>query len=411
MPAAAQPAVAIVRRLVEAGYQALLAGGCVRDLLLGLSPQDYDVATNAPPDAVTGLFRATRTVGAQFAVVLVRERRRWVEVATFRSDGPYLDGRHPVQVTFSDAQEDARRRDFTVNGLFLDPLTLTVVDYVGGLTDLEARVIRAIGEPAARFAEDYLRLLRAVRFAARLGFTIEPATSAAICAYAAHLPKVAAERVREELEKMFAAATRLRAWQLLGECRLRDCLWPGAHWTDQQAEAVARLLGRLPAEAPFELALAVLLLGRPPVEIERIGRALTLSNSQRETTSWLVQHAGDLDDPARPALADLKRLMASPAFPALRMLAEARYAELSDGAARLAALEQRLATIPAEAVQPPPLVTGADLLERRVPVGPAYKRILDALYTRQLEEELRTREQALAALEELLRSAAAEESA
>ncbi len=410
LPPAAQPAVAIVRRLVQAGYQALLAGGCVRDLLLGESPQDYDVATNAPPEAVTNLFPATRTVGAQFAVVLVRQRRRWVEVATFRSDGPYLDGRHPVHVTFSDARQDALRRDFTVNGLFLDPLALTVVDYVDGVSDLHARRIRAIGDPAARFAEDYLRLLRAVRFAARLDFTIEPATATAISAYAPHLPKVAAERIREELEKMLGHAARRRAWQLLGECGLRPYLWPGADWTAQQAEAADRLLARLPPQAPFELALAVLLLGRPAAEIERIGRALTLSNQQRESAMWLVLHAGDLDDPTRPTLAELKRLLAAPAWPALRMLAEARYAELPRGAERQAALERRLASISPASVQPSPLVTGADLIARGVPAGPIYKRILDTLYTRQLNEELRTREQALLALDELLRAGAAEES-
>ena len=187
LPPDAGAAVAVVRRLAEAGHVALLAGGCVRDLLLGRPPQDYDVATDAPPERVQKLFRATRHVGAQFGVVLVRSQQRWIEVATFRVDGPYPDGRHPARVTFSTPREDARRRDFTVNGMFCNPLERTVIDYVGGRADLQARLIRAIGEPTDRFDEDHLRLLRAVRFAARLEFELEPLTLAAIRENAAKL--------------------------------------------------------------------------------------------------------------------------------------------------------------------------------------------------------------------------------
>jgi tRNA nucleotidyltransferase/poly(A) polymerase len=192
LPPAAEPAVTAVHKLAADGHQALLAGGCVRDLLLGLAPQDYDIATDATPDRICELFRRTRKVGAQFGVVLVRVKGRWVEVATFRSDGEYLDGRRPVQVHFCDARHDAERRDFTVNGMFLDPLERTLIDYVGGRQDLQAGLIRAIGDPAARFAEDHLRLLRAVRFAGRLGFEIEPATFAALKANVSKLVTVAA---------------------------------------------------------------------------------------------------------------------------------------------------------------------------------------------------------------------------
>ncbi len=180
LPAESAGAVAIVRTLVAAGHRALLAGGCVRDLLLGSPPHDYDVATDAPPERVTTLFSNTRLVGAQFGVVLVKKKRRWIEVATFRTDDVYLDGRRPVRIALSDARHDALRRDFTVNGMFLDPLAREVIDYVGGRPDLAARVIRAIGAPAARFAEDHLRLLRAARFAARLDFALEPVTLAAV---------------------------------------------------------------------------------------------------------------------------------------------------------------------------------------------------------------------------------------
>lgn len=402
LPRASEGAVRIVRTLVGAGHQALLAGGCVRDLLLGQRPQDYDVATDALPERVCELFRATRKVGAQFGVVLVKKRRRWIEVATFRTDGPYLDGRRPAEVKPTDARHDAFRRDFTVNGMFLDPLAMQVVDYVGGRADLEARRIRAIGEPAKRFGEDHLRLLRAVRFAARLGFPIEPVTLAAIRRHAPKLARVAAERVREELEEAFSHPSRRRAWSLLSECGLLGYLWAGAGWQPEQMRWIDAFLERLPPEAPFELVMATLLADREPVEIERVARGLTLSNEQRETTLWLAAHQADLDDPQAPSLAGLKRLMASPAFEVLRMLARARALDRPDGPARQARLDERIASIAPAAVQPPPLVTGNDLLDRGVAPGPVYKEILDLVYAQQLDEVLGSREEALRVLDDTL---------
>jgi poly(A) polymerase len=403
LPPEAEAAVAIVRKLVAAGHTALLAGGCVRDLLLGHPPQDYDVATSARPKQIVQLFRPTRQVGAQFGVVLVRKFRRWVEVATFRWDGPYLDGRRPSKVVFSDAREDARRRDFTVNGMFFDPLTGHVIDYVGGEADLKAGVIRAIGDPAARFEEDHLRLLRAVRFAARLDFPIEPRTFAALREHAASLAGVAAERVRDELERMLSDANRAKAFDLLDQTGLLGSLWPAATWSAERVEAARKLVARLPAEARFELAFAALVLDRTLAEIHDIARALTFSNDEREEVAWLVEHQADLDNPAAVQLAGLKRLMAYRAFADLRQLALARWAGDSAAAAWPAALQTRLAAIPPEAVQPPPLVTGDDLTARGIPPGPVYKEVLEVLYTRQLDEELRSREPALAALDELLR--------
>ncbi len=406
LPTAADPAVRIVRDLAAARHQALLAGGCVRDLLSGRTPEDYDVATDAPPECVCEMFRSTRKVGAQFGVVLVKQHRRWVEVATFRTDGPYADGRRPATVTLSDARHDARRRDFTVNGMFLDPLAMKVIDYVGGRADLQARLIRAIGEPAARFDEDYLRLLRAVRLAARLEFAIEPATLAAIRAHAPTLTQVAAERVRVELERMFTHPRRQRAWTLLGECGLLPYLWPKASWEPDEILRIDAFLGRLPADASFALTLAVLLARHQPAEIQRVARDLTLSNEERETVVWLVAHQADLDDPGGPALADLKRLMASPAFASLRALAEARYADMSDAPRRQAALQARLASVSPEVVRPAPFVTGDDLLRRGLRPGPIYKEVLELLYTQQLDETIGSRETALGMLDELLRGRA-----
>ena len=180
-PCRREDAARVVEELRAGGHVAYFAGGCVRDMLLGLEPKDFDVATDAPPERVRKLFRNSQAVGAAFGVILVRTGGSSVEVATFRSDGAYLDGRHPEHVRFTTAEEDARRRDFTINGLFFDPISGDVIDYVGGREDLAARWIRAIGEPGARFAEDHLRMLRAIRFAARFDFAIEANTAAAIC--------------------------------------------------------------------------------------------------------------------------------------------------------------------------------------------------------------------------------------
>jgi len=206
----------IIRVLREQGYQALLAGGCVRDLLMGRTPKDWDVATDAAPEAVLRLFARTEAVGAQFGVVIVSLEDGRYEVARFRRDGRYLDGRHPEEVEFSGPEEDARRRDFTINGMFYDPLAERLIDFVGGQEDLEGKQVRAIGEPRQRFAEDYLRLLRAARFAARLGFQIEAETFAAIREMAPCIRRVSAERARDELTRLLTEGGRRAA---------RSCCW------------------------------------------------------------------------------------------------------------------------------------------------------------------------------------------
>ncbi len=403
LPRDAEPAVEIVRRLQDAGHEALLAGGCVRDLLLGLSPKDYDVATDAPPARICRLFRRTRRVGVQFGVVLVRKRGCWIEVATFRSDGRYSDGRHPDEIRFSDAPHDARRRDFTINGMFLDPLAAELIDYVGGRADLRAGLVRAIGDPQARLAEDHLRLLRAVRFAARLRFAIEPATLAAIQSHAADLRSVAAERIREELERILAHATRRRGIELLRATNLLPYLWNRAKWNANHLDRAEAELDALPPDCSFELSLAVLLADRSGDQVARICRELTCSNEQRQCVVWLIEHQHDLRDPATPSLAQLKRLMSVPAFDDLRVWAEVRYRNLPDAARRRATLARRIEAIDPEHVCPAPLVDGNDLTACGVPPGPIYSRVLDALYTAQLNEEIHTREEALALLRRLLR--------
>src|SRR3954454_5361661 len=219
-PSDREDAIAVLRRLRDAGHVAYFAGGCVRDELLGITPKDYDVATDAPPPRVRELFTNTQAVGAAFGVILVRQRKSVIEVATFRSDDVYLDGRRPTAVKFTTAEEDAKRRDFTINGLFLDPVENKVIDYIGGREDLKNKIVRAIGEPDHRFEEDHLRLLRAVRFAARFGLTIELATASAIRAHAPQLKRISPERVAEELRLMLTPATRVAAWKMLWELGL-----------------------------------------------------------------------------------------------------------------------------------------------------------------------------------------------
>ncbi len=401
LPPAAEPALAIVARLADAGFRALLAGGCVRDLLRGSSPSDYDVATSARPEEVARVFRATRRVGAQFGVMLVRSRREWVEVATFRRDAAYEDGRRPTSVTFADPEEDARRRDFTINGMFLDPVAGQVLDYVGGRDDLAAGQIRAIGDPAERFAEDHLRLLRAVRFAARLGFRLEPETAAAIRGHADRLARIAPERRRDELEKILADPGRAVAFELLRAVQLLPHLWQDADWPAERCDAAGRQLAAAPAEAGFEVGLAILLDVHPLKTVGAICRRLTCSNQQRATVMWLREHRDALAAPEDLSLPDLKRLAVHPALAALRALTRARQA---DADRMLAAFDARLSRIAPEQLRPEPFVTGHDLADRGVARGPIYAALLRDLYERQLSEEFGVRADALLALDEALRS-------
>ncbi|MHC4338152.1 MAG: CCA tRNA nucleotidyltransferase, partial [Planctomycetota bacterium] len=220
-----QAAIRIVKRLRSNGFQALLAGGCVRDMLLGRPAKDYDVATNAHPKDVMKLFRRTLKVGAKFGVVIVLLENRRVEVATFRTETGYVDGRHPGKVEFAGAAEDASRRDFTINGMFYDPLERKVIDYVNGQADLKKKVVRTIGVPRERFGEDYLRMLRAVRFATQLGFAIEPRTWSAIYRNAKDITGISGERIRMELEGILISPNRSAGVSLLINSGLAEAIF------------------------------------------------------------------------------------------------------------------------------------------------------------------------------------------
>ena len=268
-----------IKKLRAEGHVALLAGGCVRDRLLNRTPKDFDVATDATPERVKQFFPRARQVGAKFGVMLVRKFGHEIEVATFRTDATYSDGRHPDAVTFGSDVEDARRRDFTINGLFYDPIDDRVIDYVSGRADLEAGIIRTIGDPDRRFAEDHLRMLRAVRFAARFGFQIEPATANAIARHAARLETISAERVWQELEMILTDPGRVCGWSLLLDTSLREHLtpaWPQER--DDDAVVGARLAALPSQQIDASLAMAAALCTHPAKQAASVCRAMRLSN-------------------------------------------------------------------------------------------------------------------------------------
>ena len=401
-------AIAVVTRLRGAGHAAYLAGGCVRDELLGVTPKDYDVATDARPDAIRVLFERTAEVGASFGVMLVREFGATTEVATFRSDGPYTDKRRPDHVEFADARADAQRRDFTINALFIDPLIEgddRIIDFVGGRADVDARVLRAVGDPAARLAEDHLRALRAVRFAARYALTIDERTADAIREHAAALTGVSVERIGEEVRRMMGDPSRARAAGLIESLGLDRPIFGAPRGTSGSASAGA--LARVGVGADVALALAAWAVDRAgsvpdPGETARAWRgALDLSN--------------DLADDLRRTLDGARAFM--DAWDALgvagckRLASRARAGEALDlvgaiDADRRASIDDDVRALEADAVglAPEPLVDGDLLVACGFRPGKGFGDLLDAVYDAQLEGLVATRDGALRLAEELASS-------
>lgn len=423
--------------LIRNGRQAFLVGGCVRDLLLGRIPADYDVTTDATPDRVLQLFPDGIAVGAQFGVILVPRFDHKVEVATFRSDGGYSDGRHPDKVIFSATpQEDVQRRDFTVNGLLMRHDTDEVVDYVGGEKDLKAGIIRAIGEPGRRFEEDKLRMLRALRFAARFGFAIEPETFQAIRSHAAKIHVVSAERVREELTKLLTEGAARRGSELLDESGLLQQVLPeiaamkGVEQPPQYhpegdvwIHTLLMLGGLAPGVSPT-LAWGVLLhdVGKPPtfrpasqtgdrirfhghVEVgvsmaEAICKRLRFSNAETEQIRALVANHMKFKDVAKMKLATLKRFVRQPHFQEHLQLHQLDCESSNKRMDSYDYVCKFLQETPMEQVHPPRLLTGDDLHSMGFPPGPQYGVILQAVEEAQLEGAIFNKEQALLYVQE-----------
>ena len=408
-PAAAREfALVVVGRLRSAGHEAVWAGGCVRDELLGRTPADYDVATSARPDQVRAVFgnRHTLAVGAAFGVITVLGPRGagQVEVATFRSDAAYTDGRHPAGVTFTNAREDALRRDFTINGLFLDPITGEVHDYVEGRADLTAGIVRAIGNAAMRFGEDHLRMLRAVRFAAGFGFALEEQTQAAIVRMAHLVTSVSPERVAAELRAIVARPGRRRALELLVQTGLAREVLPEVAPADGIAAAhvawhdSARIIDALD-EPEIASALAVLTAALPPETPRRIAARLRLSTRELKTACWLhgavafIDGTGEVDLDQRP-WSQLQPWLAHDAAFLLADVLRAR-AACGHGSAAAAGWVTAKLQMPREQLDPPPLVTGNDLLAAGVPAGRAMGQVLAALRAMQLDGRITTPDAAM----------------
>lgn len=392
-------ALHVIEKLRANGHIALLAGGCVRDRLLGQSPKDYDVATDATPQRVKQLYPRSRKVGAKFGVVLVRMYGHDVEVATFRSDGSYSNGRHPDQVCFGSETEDARRRDFTINGLFFDPIEDRVIDHVSGRADLEARVLRTIGDPDQRFQEDHLRMLRAIRFAVRLGFTIEPTTLAAIRRLAGQLRAISAERIWQELEAILTAPTRALGWRLLVDTGLRHHLQSRWRADAEEDRTVHRRLAALPSKVvSVALATAAVLASRPRNEVRDVCRALRLANRLLNAVTWLVGSLPAVRNGRALELADLKVLMAHPSWEDLLELLRADLVATEAGLDGYDFVRRWSERVPADRVAPPPLLNGGDLERIGIEPGPRFGALLDAVYRAQLNEVVDTRAQALSLL-------------
>lgn len=421
---------AIAARLRAHGHIAYWAGGCVRDLVRGVAPKDIDIATDARPEQVQKIFSRTYSVGAHFGVIVVLEDGIQFEVATFRSDGAYVDGRRPTEVHFATPEEDAARRDFTINGMFYDPEAEQVIDFVGGRADLERRLVRAIGDPAQRFAEDRLRILRAVRFATTLEFEIEPGTWAALVRQADSISEISAERIREELVKIFLSPQRVRGWDLLDASGLmrvilpeleatKGCEQPPQFHPEGDVFTHTRImLEMLPEHVSLPLVLSVLFhdIGKPPTATvdkdgrirfnghDRVGAEMTEALMQRlrfsraeidATVEAVRQHMVFKDVP-NMRVAKLKRFMSRPNFNdelELHRVDCASSHAMLDNYEFLLRKREEFANEP---IIPPPLVRGDDLIALGLRPGPKFKEILDAVETRQLEGELRNREEALA---------------
>ncbi len=393
----------MVQKLRAAGFEALWAGGCVRDQLLGLTPKDYDVATNAKPDEIRDVFGPKRTlaIGAAFGVITVLGRRHQgqIEVATFRTDTEYSDGRHPDSVHFTTAEHDAQRRDFTINGLFFDPVTNEVVDYVGGREDLERKRIRAIGDPRLRLSEDKLRMLRAVRFAATFNFTIEPETLAAIQAMAAEVTTVSAERIGVELRRMLTGPNRAVALDLLRETKLLPQVLPEVAQLDTGAFSETRRVLAALDEPALALALAALLYKCGDSHAPgAVGRRLRYTNKEIERTGWLLAQLPVIREAPNVFWPRLQRVLVHDGASELVALAEA-IAGGEDSA--LAFVRERLAW-PPEKLNPPPLIDGSDLIRHGLAPSPDFARLLEAVRDAQLRGDIDTSLAAMTLVQRIL---------
>lgn len=422
-------ATSVAASLRDAGHQALFAGGCVRDGLMGVAPKDYDIATSARPDQVLEVFPGSNQVGAHFGVILVTRQKQAIEIATFRTDGTYHDGRRPESVSFSTPEHDALRRDFTINGLFEDPFSGEIIDHVGGQQDLENKVIRCIGHPLKRFEEDALRLLRAVRFQARTGFRIHPETLAAMSECAPLLDQISIERIRDEFSAILSGPRRKDALKLLTQTRLIDQFLPELRdliGCDQPPEwhpegdvftHTGIMLDMLQHDAPLDLALAVLLhdIAKPPCRTvdpdgrirfnghdsmgaemaENILRRLRYPNEIIESAGFMVSRHMQFMHVQKMKRSKLRRFIGADTFSKEMELHRVDCASSNGFTDNYQFLREKLDEFANEPVIPPPLVTGHDLIKLGLKPGPEFRRILEAVQTEQLEGRIHSKEEGI----------------
>ncbi len=435
-----ETAIGIVKRLREKNFSALFAGGCVRDMLMGSVPEDYDIATDARPDDVINIFERTVPVGIHYGVVLVIENGFEFEVATFRSDGTYTDGRHPDTVTFCDARGDALRRDFTINGMFYDPVDDKHFDYVGGREDMQARLIRAIGDPSERFNEDRLRMIRAVRFACRFDYNIEDQTAEAIKKLYEKILTVSMERTRDELRKILTGPNPHTGIKMMDDLNLLNEILPEvtAMKGVRQPEnyhpegdvfthtllTLSELADNRKAVDSWELAMAVLLhdIGKPATfEIadrirfnnhdsvgadmsEKICERLKMSNAEKERITWLVKMHLYLKHAQQMRISKLKRLFAHEGYPELAELYKVDSLASTGDLEDYNFCQNMFEELQEEEIKPEPLINGNDLIAIGLKPGPIFSKILDAIKDEQLEQKITTKEEALKRAKELVKT-------
>lgn len=427
-----QYAVQIVQTLQKHGYKAFLAGGCVRDMIMGKESFDYDIATDAMPHDVIRIFQKTIPVGIQFGVVIVVKEGHNFEVATFRTEDSYSDGRHPDRISFSTPENDVKRRDFTINGLLYDPVKDEILDYVGGRKDIEAGIVRTIGDPIERFTEDKLRMIRAARFACRFHFSIHKDTQQAIMQLAPQIHMVSAERIREELEKIITGPNPHIGIKLLEELHLLQEILPEVSNTRgvQQPENfhpegdvfIHTLLALSKMENPsWTLAMGVLLhdIGKAVTFTvtdrirfnlhEKVGAdmatkicdRLKTSTDDKERIRWLVLKHLCFKDAQKMRLNKLKRLFAEEGYPELAELCRADALASSGDLSDYDYCQEMFQKLSREEVKPEPLITGHDLIAMGLQPGPLFKEILTKIEDEQLDGNLTTKEAAIERVKEL----------
>ena len=380
-----------MRRLVKQGYEAYLVGGCVRDTVMGVEPADYDIATSARPEQIMKIFPRTQGIGAQFGVVLVMYQGHGFEVATFRSDEAYIDGRRPSGVSFTNAKQDVLRRDFTINGLLYDPVEKRLIDYVHGQEDIQARLIRAIGDPRARFEEDKLRVLRAVRFGAKLGYTIERETWDAVRAMASKIHQVSSERIREELLRILTEGQAARGFRMLDESGLRREILPELEWTGH----LETCLNVLQTGVERDFAMGVLLHETAADQVRAIVERLKFSRAEMHHIVALIENLPQFYKVHQMSISSLKRFFRLVRFEDHLELARIHRVAAGEKLDEYDYAFRKHQEWSEEDIAPRPLISGEDLIALGFEPGPRFKEILTRVEDEQLEGQLVDRAQAL----------------